>query len=50
MLSRRIDEIAATLGGTSQWISDQRQVFGAMEDLLTEPAPLTPGPRAKESQ
>ena len=50
MLSRRIDEIAATLGGTSQWISDQRQVFGAMEDLLTEPAPLTPGARAKESQ
>ncbi len=45
MLSQRIDEIAATLGGTSQWISDQRQVFGAMEDLLTEPAPLTPAPR-----
>lgn len=40
LLSQRIDEIAATLGGTSQWIRDQRQVFGAMEDLLTEPAPL----------
>ena len=50
LLSRRIDEIAATLGGTSQWISDQRQVLGAMDDLLTEPAPLTPGTRAKESQ
>jgi hypothetical protein len=50
LLSRRIDEIAATLGGTSQWIRDQRQVFGAMEDLLTEPAPLAVGSRAKESE
>jgi hypothetical protein len=39
ILSRRIDEITATLGGTSQWIRDQQQIFGAMEDLLTEPAP-----------
>ena len=49
-LSERIDEIAATLGGTSQWIRDQRQVFGAMEDLLTEAPPLATGPRAKESE
>lgn len=49
LLSQRIDEIAATLGGTSQWIRDQRQVFGAMDDLLAEPAPppITP---AKESE
>jgi hypothetical protein len=50
LLSRRIDEIAATLGGTGQWIKDQQQVFGAMEDLLTEPPPLTVDARAKESQ
>jgi hypothetical protein len=49
-LSRRIDEIAATLGGTSQWIRDQRQIFGAMDDLLSEPPPLAPGARAKESE
>jgi hypothetical protein len=50
LLSQRIDEITATLGGTSQWIRDQRQMFGAMEDLLGDAAPL-PGPaRAKESQ
>jgi hypothetical protein len=50
LLSQRIDEITATLGGTSQWIRDQRQIFGAMEDLLGDPAPL-PGPaRAKESE
>ena len=50
ILSRRIDEIAATLGGTGQWIRDQQQVFGAMEDLLTEPPPLAVDARAKESQ
>ena len=50
ILSRRIDEIAATLGGTGQFIRDQQQVYGAMEDLLTEPPPLTLDARAKESQ
>ena len=50
LLSRRIDEITATLGTTGQWIRDQQQVFGAMEDLLTEPPPLSPDARAKESQ
>jgi hypothetical protein len=49
-LSRRIDQIVATLGGTGQWIRDQHQVLGAMEDLLADPPPLTSAPRAKESQ
>jgi hypothetical protein len=39
-LSQRIDQITATLGGTAQWIREQQQVYGAMEDLLTEPPPL----------
>ena len=50
ILSRRIDEITATLGGTGQWIRDQQHVYGAMDDLLTEPPPLTHDARAKESQ
>jgi len=50
ILSRRIDEIAATLGGTGQWIRDQQRVYGAMEDLLTEPPPLAPDASARESQ
>ena len=52
LLSRRIDEIAATLGGTSEWIRDQKQVLGAMEDLLSEPAPIGAGVRttSKENQ
>jgi hypothetical protein len=49
LLSQRIDEITATLGTTGQWIRDQQQVFGAMEDLLTEPPPLSPDARARES-
>lgn len=50
ILSRRIDEITATLGGTGQWIRDQQQVLGAMEDLVTEPPPLTADARAKETE
>jgi hypothetical protein len=50
LLSRRIDDITATLGTTGQWIRDQQQVYGAMEDLLTEPPPLTAETRARESQ
>jgi hypothetical protein len=50
LLSQRIDEITATLGGTSQWIRDQQQVYGAMEDLLSDAPPMTVPTRAKESQ
>jgi hypothetical protein len=50
LLSRRIDEIAATLGTTGQWIREQQQVYGAMEDLLTEPPPLSPDARARMSE
>lgn len=50
ILSRRIDEIAATLGGTGQWIRDQQQVLGAVEDLATEPPPLATDARARESE
>jgi hypothetical protein len=50
LLSRRIDAIAATLGTTGQWIRDQQQVYGAMDDLLSEPPPLLPDARARESQ
>ncbi|HXW08120.1 MAG TPA: hypothetical protein VD833_23015 [Vicinamibacterales bacterium] len=50
LLSRRIDEITATLGTTGQWIREQQQVYGAMDDLLMEPPPLAPDARARESQ
>jgi hypothetical protein len=50
LLTRRIDDIAATLSGTGQWIREQQKVYGAMEDLLTDPPPLAPDARARESQ
>jgi hypothetical protein len=50
LLSRRIDEITATLGTTGQWIRDQQQIYGAMDDLLTEPPPLAPDARARVSE
>jgi hypothetical protein len=49
-LSERIDQITTTLGGTTQWIREQQQIYGAMEDLLTEPPPITTGAATKESQ
>ena len=48
LLSRRIDEITATLGETSHWMREQQQVFGAMEDLLLDTAPSPTTRRAKE--
>ena len=48
-VSQRIDHIAATLGGTNQWIRDQQQLYGQVEDVLEEPPPLViePAVRAK---
>jgi DNA repair exonuclease SbcCD ATPase subunit len=39
-VSQRIDQITTTLGGANQWIRDQQRIYGAMEDLLSEPPPL----------
>ena len=39
-VSHRIDQIAATLGGTNQWIRDQQQLYGQVEDVLEEPPPI----------
>jgi hypothetical protein len=39
-VSQRIDQVTTTLGGTNQWIHDQQKIYGAMEDLLSDPPPL----------
>ncbi len=39
-VSQRIDQITATLGDTTQWISDQQKIYGSLEDLLMEPPPI----------
>lgn len=40
VVSSRIDRIAAELSGTNQWIRDQQQVYGQVEDVLDEPPPV----------
>ncbi len=40
-VSQRIDQITTTLGGTTQWIQEQQQIYGRTEDLLTDAPPIT---------
>jgi hypothetical protein len=49
-VSQRIDQITATLGGTSQWISEQQKIYGAVEDLMAEPPPLSVSGPVRQSQ
>jgi len=49
VVSQRIDQVTTTLGGTNQWIRDQQKIYGAMEDLLSDPPPLVVSGQ-KESQ
>jgi hypothetical protein len=48
-LSQRIDEISATLGSTGEWIANQQNTLGEMDDLIAEPPPLASQTRARES-
>jgi hypothetical protein len=41
LVSTRIDQITASLDGTNQWIQEQQKIYGAAEDLLSEPPPLS---------
>jgi hypothetical protein len=49
-VSQRIDQITSNLGGTSQWISEQQKIYGAVEDLLAEPPPLSVNASARQSE
>ncbi len=49
-VSQRIDQITTTLGGTTQWISEQQRIYGAVEDLMAEPPSLSVGVSSKQSQ
>ncbi len=50
VVSRRIDQIAETLGGTTQWVREQQRIYGAVEDLLSEPPPLAMHVGGREKQ
>jgi hypothetical protein len=49
-MGQKIDEISATLGGTSQWIQEQQRIFGKFDDLLDPPAPVMTPARQEEKQ
>ncbi len=49
-VSQRIDQITTNLGGTTQWISEQQKIYGAVEDLMAEPPSLSLGVSGKQSQ
>ncbi len=49
-VSQRIDQITTTLGGTTQWITEQQKIDGAVEDLMAEPPSLSVGASSKQSQ
>lgn len=42
-VSNRIDEVAATLGGTTDWLREQSRLAGEVEDLVGTPPPLLLG-------
>jgi chromosome segregation ATPase len=49
-LSARLDEITGSLGGASQWISDQQRLYGTLDDLLEEPPPTVARATIKEAR
>jgi hypothetical protein len=50
-VSQRIDQVSATLGGTAQWLREQQQLYGKVEDLLVEPPPVSiPASAAQQQQ
>jgi len=49
-VSNRIDQITATLTGTTEWMGEQQRVLGQFEDLMEPPPLLWPSQQVKESQ
>ncbi len=49
-LSARLDEITGSLGGASQWITDQQRLYGTLDDLLEEPPPAVARAAIREAQ
>lgn len=49
-LSHRIDAVTATLGGTTQWVKEQQQLYGQTDALLDEAPPLAVQARVPQRQ
>ena len=48
-VSDRIDQITATLGGTTQFVREQQKMFGKVEDLMEESPPILSPTPVKET-
>ena len=44
-VSERIDHIAGTLTDTQQWVRDQQQIMGNVDEILNDPPPMVVGPQ-----
>lgn len=49
-MSARLDEITHSLGGASQWLSDQQKLLGSFDDLLDEPPAAAARATLRESR
>jgi hypothetical protein len=47
-LSARLDAVAGTIGGATQWMAEQQKLLGSMDDLMQEPPPLVARASARE--
>lgn len=47
-LSTRIDLVSTSLGETTDWIKEQQNLFGGVQDLLEEPPPILMEPAAEK--
>jgi hypothetical protein len=48
-MAQHINEVAATMDNTNQWIRDQQRIYGDLGDLIAEPPPTIFQPPQKES-
>lgn len=49
-MSARLDEITGSLGGASQWLTEQQKMIGGLDDLLDEPPPAAARATLRESR
>jgi len=50
VVSQRIDQVSATLGSTTQWLRDQQQIYGKVEDLMLDPPPVPMADKVQETK
>jgi hypothetical protein len=49
-MSARLDQITGSLGGASQWLTEQQKMLGGLDDLLDEPPPAAARATLRETR